>query len=79
MVHIYILKLKFNKYYIGKTNNPKFIINNHFNSEASAWTKKYKPVKVIDIIKACDNYDEDKYTLKYMDNLFVWYHITNKF
>ena len=67
MVFIYVLKLEQGKYYIGKTNKPQFRLNNHFNSNGSEWTKKYKPIKVLDIKKNCDNYDEDKYTRKYMD------------
>ena len=67
MVFIYILKLSNNKYYIGKTNNPKFRLKTHFDSNGSAWTKKYKPVKIEKIIPKCDDYDEDKYTLKYME------------
>ena len=73
MVYIYALKLENNKYYIGKTNNPSFRIENHFNSEGSAWTKKYKPIELIELIPDCDNYDEDKYTIKYMEK----YGITN--
>ena len=67
--NIYILELKNNKYYIGKTNNPTFRLEQHFNSNlrsGSAWTKKYPPIKVIEIIPNCDNFDEDKYTLKYI-------------
>lgn len=63
---IYILKLQQNKYYIGKTNEPNFRIDTHFNANGSAWTKKYKPISVSVIIPNCDNYDEDKYTLLYM-------------
>jgi hypothetical protein len=66
MVSIYILQLQNNKFYIGKTNNPFFRLEQHFNSNGSAWTKKYNPIKVIEIIPNCDNYDEDKYTIKYM-------------
>ena len=70
MVYIYILQLEQGKYYIGKTNNPQFRIENHFNfnGSASAWTTKYKPIKIIKIIPNCDDYDEDKYTRIYMDN-----------
>ena len=39
MTNIYILKLKNNKYYIGKTNNPQFRLTQHFDSNGSAWTK----------------------------------------
>jgi hypothetical protein len=67
MVYIYILKLEEEKYYIGKTNNPIFRLNEHFNSNASSWTKKYKPLEIVEIISDCDDYDEDKYTKIYMD------------
>ena len=67
MVFIYALLLHSNKYYIGKTNNPNFRIENHFNSNGSEWTTKYKPITVIELIPNCDDYDEDKYTKKYMD------------
>ncbi len=69
MVNIYILELTNNKYYIGKTNNPEFRLEQHFNTNlrlGSAWTKKYPPTKVIKVIPNCDDFDEDKYTLKYM-------------
>lgn len=61
MVYIYILKLKNNKYYVGKTKNPKFRLKQHFDAHGSAWTKKYPPIKIIKVIKNCDGYDEDKY------------------
>ncbi|MDD9878862.1 MAG: GIY-YIG nuclease family protein [Magnetovibrio sp.] len=67
MVYIYVLQLVNNKYYIGKTNNPRFRLKNHFTSNGSAWTKKYKPLKVLEVKSGCDTYDEDKYTLKYME------------
>jgi len=67
MLYIYILQLESNKFYIGKTNNPKNRLLQHFDLNASAWTTKYKPIKVIEIIDDCDDYDEDKYVLKYMN------------
>lgn len=67
MVYIYILELETSKYYIGKTTNPKFRLDQHFNSSGSLWTQKYKPVKVSKLIPDCDDYDEDKYTIKYME------------
>ena len=73
MVYIYILQLEDNsplhgyKYYIGKTTQPEIRLESHFNSNGSYWTKKYKPIKVLEIIPNCDEYDEDKYTLKYME------------
>ena len=67
MVFIYILQLELNKYYIGKTNNPDIRLDSHFNSSGSEWTKIYKPIKVYELISNCDTYDEDKFTLKYME------------
>ena len=67
MVFLYVLELKNNKYYVGKTLNPNFRLDQHFNSGGSAWTKKYKPVNILELISNCDNFDEDKYTLKYME------------
>ena len=67
MVYIYILQLEKGKFYVGKTINPSFRIDSHFNSNGSAWTKLYKPIKMIELIPNCDDYDEDKYTRMFMD------------
>ena len=66
MVFIYILKLTDDKYYVGKTDNPGFRINAHFNKTGSVWTTKYKVLELVELIPNCDQYDEDKYTIKYM-------------
>ena len=66
MVVIYVLKLQKNKYYVGKTTNPQFRLESHFNSSGSEWTKLYPPINVEEIYKNCDDFDENKYTLKYM-------------
>lgn len=67
MVYIYVLKCKENKYYVGKTSNPSFRLDSHFKEGGSVWTKMYKPIKVIKLIKDCSKYDEDKYVLEYME------------
>lgn len=67
MVYVYTLQLEQDKYYIGKTLNSDFRIEQHFQSDGSLWTKKYRPLNVIEIIPDCDDYDEDKYTRIYMD------------
>jgi len=67
MVFIYALQLEEGKYYIGKTNNPQVRLDSHFQSNGSEWTKKYSPVKVLEIKPNCDDYDEDKITRQYMD------------
>ena len=67
MVFIYILKLQAGKYYVGKTTNPSFRLDKHFNGDGSAWTRTYPPIKVMEVIPDCDDYDEDKYTKIWMD------------
>ena len=70
MVFIYVLKLKNNKYYVGKTNYPEKRLEEHVKGSCS-WTKKYKPIGIEKIIPNCDDYDEDKYTRIYMDKYGV--------
>ena len=67
MVFIYVLKLEENKFYIGKTNNPSFRLQDHTNGNGSTWTTKYNPIKLMELVPNCDAFDEDKYTLKYME------------
>jgi len=65
-MYIYILKLQNNKYYVGKTKNPKKRLVEHYNGYGSAWTNKYRPIKVLELISNSDDYDEEKYTIEYM-------------
>jgi predicted GIY-YIG superfamily endonuclease len=66
VVNVYILELEKDKYYIGKTTNLQTRLKNHFTGNGSLWTKKYKPCKIKCVIKNCDDYEEDKQTIKYM-------------
>ena len=66
-IFIYVLECASHKYYIGKTNNPKFRFEQHFTTNSTAWTTKYKPIRLYQLIPDCDDYDEDKYTLQYME------------
>ena len=68
LLYIYILKLESDKYYVGKTFYPDNRISDHFNNNGSEWTKIYKPIEVVEIINNCESYDEDKYTIKYMES-----------
>jgi hypothetical protein len=65
---IYILELVENKYYIGRTNNPHYRISQHNNATGSAWTQKYKPLKLLLLKPLTDEFDEYKYTLIFMKN-----------
>ena len=58
MTFIYVLQLKENKFYVGKTETPDKRLNCHKSGNGSAWTKKYKPIKTIELFEG-DKYDED--------------------
>jgi hypothetical protein len=66
MAIIFILKLENQKYYIGKTLIQNFNLKTNFNRLCSDWTKKYKPIKILELISNCSDCDEDIHTLKYM-------------
>lgn len=66
MIFIYVLKLEHGKYYVGKSLNPSVRIDDHNANNGSVWTKKYKPIEIIEVIENCDDFDEDKQTLIYM-------------
>ena len=67
-VTIYVLELEQQKYYVGKTRGslPFERVLDHFRGEGSAWTRRYKPIQVFDMIPDCSPFDEDKYTKEYM-------------
>jgi len=67
MVFVYIIQLEDDKWYIGKTSNPSIRLDKHFQGQGSYWTKKYKPIKIHEIIPNQTEYDEDKWTRIYMD------------
>lgn len=68
-ITIYMLQLTNNKYYIGRTDRRRWEdrISEHFNGKGSIWTKKYPPIELDYVIHNADPYDEDKWTLKYME------------
>jgi predicted GIY-YIG superfamily endonuclease len=67
MVFIYSLKLTTNKYYIGKTDSPNFRLQDHFDNSGSAWTKKYKPISIHQVIPDMKDHDEQRITQEYMN------------
>lgn len=64
---IYVLECNDNKYYVGKSLNLNRRLKEHFNGIGSGWTRKYPPIQIDKIINKCNVYDEDKYTLMYMN------------
>jgi hypothetical protein len=46
--------------------NPDVRLDSHFSGQGAVITRKYKPLRVVEVLPNCDNFDEDKITLKYM-------------
>jgi hypothetical protein len=67
MVSIYTLALDDNKYFIGRTTNTEICPDDEESVQNVQWLSTYKPIQVIEFIHDCDDFDEDKYVLKYMD------------
>ena len=66
MVYIYVLKLQKNRFYIGKTEDPQFRLESHNTGNGSAFTKKYKPLQIHEIIPNQTDHDEQRVTQEYM-------------
>ena len=66
MVTIYVLKLRGKKYYVGKTTNPTYRLDDHFSEGGSAWTKKYKPISIHALQPDRPDTDEQIVTQDYM-------------
>ncbi len=68
---IYILSLEGDNYYVGKTYNLKLRYSQHEKGEGSAWTKKYRPIKIENFFETDNAFDEDKITKEYMANFGI--------
>ncbi len=65
--YIYVLKLVEDRYYVGRTSNIFRRIQQHFTGVGSIYTKKYKPLKVVEVEEETTTDDERKMTFKYVE------------
>jgi len=63
--YVYVWELEDNKYYIGWSENLSRRLDEHITEEGSLWTKKYKPVGIVEIVRG-DKQVERLKTLQYM-------------
>lgn len=66
MESLYVLQLEDNKWYVGKTADIQNRFTQHQTGKGSAWTKSYKPVKIVETRRLKDQYDETNTTKDYM-------------
>jgi predicted GIY-YIG superfamily endonuclease len=64
--NIYILQLEGGNYYVGKSDHPAQRFIQHINGEGAAWTKKHRPLKLLNIIPNASGFDEDKHVKELM-------------
>ena len=58
--YVYVLECEDNKYYVGYTKHIHRRMSEHFNSSGSSWTKKYKPLKILEISFGDENVERLK-------------------
>ena len=63
---IYVLQCESGKYYIGKTTDVMRRFEEHKSGKGSAWTNKYKPVKMLEVKVMSSSHDENNITKDYM-------------
>ena len=66
MESLYVLQLEDNKWYVGKSTDIANRFKQHQSGSGSAWTKSYKPVKIVETRRLKDQYDETNTTKEYM-------------
>jgi predicted GIY-YIG superfamily endonuclease len=66
MTTIYILRLKGNNFYVGKTDDLTSRLKAHMDGNGSAWTKKFPVVEVDKVIEGASPFEEDKQVKEYM-------------
>jgi hypothetical protein len=67
VISVYVLKCEQGKYYVGKTaRTVSARVAEHQCNQGSEWTKKYHVIELVETKNNADQFDEDKYTKKYM-------------
>jgi len=69
--YVYVLKLIDDRYYIGRSQNVLQRIEQHFNGNGSVYTKKFKPLKVLEIVEEKTIDDERNKTIEYIKK-YTW-------
>lgn len=62
MASIYVLQCESGKYYVGKTTDVMRRFEEHKAGKGSAWTKKYKPVRLTECRSVTSDHDENNVT-----------------
>jgi len=63
---VYLLRLEQGKYYVGRTDNMENRWKAHISGKGSLWTKKYRPIELMNTYHSKNPFEEDKYTKECM-------------
>lgn len=64
--YIYVLQLEHNKYYVGRAADPEKRFEQHVIGKGARWTRRHKPLEIIETYPTNSRFDEDKTTKEYM-------------
>jgi hypothetical protein len=64
--YIFVLKLEYNKYYIGTTPDKDFNLK-YYDASENKWTRLYQPTKIVEFYEQILNKEDTKVTLDYME------------
>ena len=64
--NVYVLKLQGGNYYVGKSDDVIGRFQEHMRGNGSAWTRKHKPISIVESLDGVSVFEEDKVTKQYM-------------
>ena len=64
--NVYVLELVEGKYYVGCSKNVLIRYQQHASGTGAAWTKKYPPIRILEVFNNVDEFEENNVTKKYM-------------
>jgi predicted GIY-YIG superfamily endonuclease len=63
--YVYVWELEEGKFYVGWSENLSRRLDEHLSEEGAIWTKKYKPVSIMEVCRGDKSVEKQK-TLEYM-------------
>ena len=69
---LYVLRLRNDKWYIGRTCNVERRFEQHVSGVGSKWTYLHKPINIHETREIKSDDDEDKLTREYMDQFGIY-------
>ena len=63
---VYVIECEDGFYYVGYTENINFRYSQHLQNKGAVWTRRHKPIKLVEVICPGTKKLEDEITEKYM-------------